>query len=142
MLKLVGPKILPSRHIINAFKGLTFLWVLFLMHHFKNYSTPMFLYLFLHGSYGFFWVAKDLTFPDPRFQQQASIGSAILIFLFLTLYWLIPVPLAAGFGVSSPSTARMVLLVAMYAIGLVLMLGSDYQKYWALKKKPGSWELI
>ncbi len=133
---------MPSRHIINAFKGLTFLWVLFLMSNFNNYSTGMYLYLFLHGSYGIFWVAKDLTFPDPRFQQQTSIGSCVLIFLFLTLYWLIPVPLAAGLGVSEPSAARIMLLVGMYALGLVLMLGSDYQKYWALKKKPGRCSLI
>jgi hypothetical protein len=55
------------RHVINFFKGTTFLWVLFLMQTYNNYSTGMYLYLCLHGSYGMFWVLKDLTFPDPRF---------------------------------------------------------------------------
>jgi len=110
------------------------------MRTFNNYSTSMYLYLFLHGSYGIFWVLKDIFFPDPRFKSQSSIGSLILIFSFLTLYWLIPVPLAAGLGVTEPSTARIILLIVMYISGLILMLGSDYQKYQALKRKPGRCE--
>jgi hypothetical protein len=66
----------------------------------KNYSTGMYLYLFLHGSYGIFWVIKDLTFPDFKFNVPARVGSSILGFLFLVLYWMIPVPLAAGYGIS------------------------------------------
>jgi hypothetical protein len=102
----------------------------------------MYLYLFLHGSYGIFWVLKDIFFPDPRFKSQSSLGSLVLIFLFLTLYWLIPVPLAAGLGVSEPSTARIILLIVMYIGGLILMLGSDYQKYVALKQRPGKFTVI
>ena len=36
---ILGPKIMPMRYVINVFKGLTFLWVLFLMAYFNNYST-------------------------------------------------------------------------------------------------------
>jgi hypothetical protein len=107
------------------------------MRAFHNHSTGMWLYLCLHGSYGFFWVLKDLSFPDSRFDRKASLGSMLLVFLFLTLYWFISVPLAAGYGVSEPSTSRIVFLVVLYLSGLVLMLGSDYQKYVSLKKKPG-----
>ena len=133
----VGPKIIKLRHIINTFKGLTFAWVLFLMYSYNNYSTGMYLYLVLHGSYGMFWVLKDIFFPDSRWERKASVGSAIATFLFLTLYWFIPVPLAAGLGVSHPSNARILFLLGIYITGLILMLGSDYQKYHALKKKPG-----
>lgn len=127
------------RYIINFFKGTTFIWVLFLMQLYQNHSTGMYLYLVLHGSYGMFWVLKDLTFPDPRFQAKCSLGSSILCVLFLTLYWMIPVPLAAGLGVSEPSTSRIIFLLSLYFLGLVLMLGSDYQKYHALKQKPGTY---
>ena len=112
------------------------------MRTFNNYTPAMYLYLFLHGSYGILWVLKDIFFPDPRFKIQLTLGSLILIFLFLTLYWLIPVPLAAGLGVSEPSTARIILLIVMYISGLILMLGSDYQKYVALKQKPGKPNII
>jgi len=107
------------------------------MYAYNNFSTGMYLYLVLHGSYGMFWVMKDVMFPDSRWERKASIGSSIATFLFLTLYWFIPVPLAAGLGISQPSTARIVFLLCLYAGGLVLMLGSDYQKYHALKQKPG-----
>jgi succinate dehydrogenase hydrophobic anchor subunit len=98
----------------------------------------MYLYLALHGTYGMFWVMKDVLFPDSRWLQKASLGSVIATFLFLTLYWFIPVPLAAGLGISNPSNARIVFLVVLYVGGLILMLGSDYQKYHALKQKPGT----
>jgi hypothetical protein len=126
------------RYIINLFKGATFLWVYFLMNYFENFSTSMWLYFWLHGSYGICWIVKDIIFPDARFKANASIGSNILAFAFLSLYWLIPVPLAAGYGVTEPSNARIVFLVGLYVSGLVLMLGSDYQKDATLKKKPGN----
>ena len=98
------------------------------MYAYNNYSTGMYLYLVLHGSYGIFWVIKDIAFPDSRFDRMASVGSCLATFLFLTLYWFIPVPLAAGLGISNPSTARIVFLLGLYVSGLVLMLGSDYPK--------------
>jgi len=73
------------------------------MVYFNNFSKGMYLYLFLHGTYGFCWIIKDLTFPDARFMQKASIGSCILVFLFLVGYWAIPYPLAAGYGINNPS---------------------------------------
>ncbi len=97
----------------------------------------MYLYLALHGTYGFAWLAKDLTFPDSRFMANASIGSNILCFLFLCCYWMIPIPLAAGYGVSNPSNERIVFLVVLYIVGLILMLGSDYQKTMTLKQRKG-----
>lgn len=96
---ILGPKIMPMRYVINVFKGLTFLWVLFLMAYFNNYSTAMQLYLFLHGTYGIFWLFKDLYFPDASFKRMASFGSLVLLTLVLTLYWLMPVSIATGYGI-------------------------------------------
>jgi hypothetical protein len=36
------------------------------MHVFQNYSLGMWLYLFLHGTYGICWVTKDWLFPDEK----------------------------------------------------------------------------
>jgi hypothetical protein len=98
----------------------------------------MYLYLFLHGSYGICWVVKDLWFPDWRFLQKASLGSNVALVVFLLCYWMISVPLAAGYGVSDPSPARMVFLVVIYLVGLVLMMGSDYQKTTTLAVRKGN----
>lgn len=135
---LAGPRVLPFRYVINIFKGSTFLWVLFLMYSFQNYSTGMWLYFFLHGSYGLAWLAKDLWFPDGRFMEKSSLGSNLVCFVFLCGYWLIPLPLAAGYGISEPSKQRIAALVIMYILGLVLMMGADYQKTTTLKKRPGT----
>lgn len=116
------------RYGINFFKATTFLWVLILMHIFQTNSTGIRLYLCLHGSYGLAWLVKDLTFPDARFKMKASPGSNILAFLFLCAYWLVPIPLAAGYGVSEPSLPRIIAIVLLYLSGLALMLVSDHQK--------------
>lgn len=102
----------------------------------------MYLYLGLHGSYGFAWLTKDIIYPDARFMAKASIGSNIICFIFLCCYWLIPVPLAAGYGITNPSINRIFFLISIYIIGLILMMGSDYQKTMRLKKKPGIYNLI
>ena len=126
------------RYCINTFKATTFLWVLFLMWIYETNSRGIWLYLFLHGSYGIAWLIKDLTFPDVRFMQKASIGSNVLAFLFLCAYWLVPLPLAAGYGVSTPSIPRMIAIILLYISGLALMLISDYQKTTKLRIRPGT----
>ncbi len=128
---------MPLRYVINFFKGMTGLWVLFLMFYFKSFSLGMWVYLFLHGTYGIAWVWKDVCFPDATFKEKGSIGSLIILFIFLTLYWFIPVPLAAGYGVHNPPVVRIILVIAMYLFGLYLMLGSDHQKNTTLAKKKG-----
>jgi hypothetical protein len=94
-----GPRIIPLRYGINLFKGATFLWILFLIKYFNNYSMGMYLYLALHGSYGIFWLSKDIFCPDAVFKQKASIGSYFLMTTLLVLYWVMPVFIAAGYGI-------------------------------------------
>lgn len=84
------------------------------------------------------WLAKDLTYPDGRFMQKTSIISNIMGFLFLSGYWFIPVPLAAGYGISNPSTGRIIAISSIYLVGLWLMMVSDYQKSKKLKQRPGT----
>jgi hypothetical protein len=39
----------------------------------------------MHGMYGFFWLLKDLTFPNKSFQKKVSIIGALVISLFWPL---------------------------------------------------------
>lgn len=126
------------RYIINTFKGLTFIWVLALMFYFNNFSTGMWLYLFLHGTYGICWLVKDMIFPDGTFKQRATFLSLTILTTFLTGYWCISLPLAAGYGIQSPSTNRIIFLIALYILGLILMMGADYQKTKTLSQKKGT----
>ena len=128
---------MPLRYVINFFKGMTIFWVLFLMFYFRSFSVGIWVYLFLHGTYGMAWVLKDIYFPDATFLQKGTAGSLILLFVFLSLYWFIPIPLAAGYGVHNPPLIRIILVITMYLFGLFLMMGSDYQKTTTLAKKKG-----
>jgi protein-S-isoprenylcysteine O-methyltransferase Ste14 len=107
------------------------------MYYFNNFSTGMYLYLFLHGSYGIFWVIKDIVFPDASFKEMGSIPVLGAGFVLLLMYWMIPVTIASGLGIQEPSSRRIQFCIAIYVIGLILMLGSDYQKTTTLKKKKG-----
>lgn len=98
----------------------------------------MWLYLFLHGSYGICWIIKDCIYPDAKVLLPASVGSQCLLFFILIVYWMIPLPLAAGYGISNPSPYRVIFLVVLYLCGLLLMMGSDYQKSITLKKRKGT----
>lgn len=135
--QLGGPMLMPIRYQVNFFKGCTLIWLIFLMYYFNNTSTGMYLYLFLHGTYGILWIIKDFWFPDERAQKPGSVGSHLVLFALLTAYWMIPVPLAMGYGVSSPSFLRIVALLVLYLSGIILMMGSDYQKYKTLQSKKG-----
>ena len=96
---LGGPKVLSLRYIVDLYKGVTGLWVFFLMYYFNNYCSALWVYLFLHGSYGIFWVIKDIFFPDSSFLPKVTIGSVMIGNAFLIMYWSIPLSIAMGYGV-------------------------------------------
>jgi hypothetical protein len=62
---------------------------------FNNYCEGMYLYLFLHGTYGIAWLIKDIIFPDATFKQMTSVGSLMVIASLLFIYWLMPVTIAS-----------------------------------------------
>jgi len=65
-----GKPILPFRITVNFAKAAMPLFIFGLMVYYNNFSTAAWWYLCLHGSYGVFWVMKDLTFPDPGFCRK------------------------------------------------------------------------
>jgi len=64
---LGGPKVLHIRTVVNFFKMFTFFYLLVLMKYFNNFSLGSTVYLAMHGTYGFIWLIKDMTFPDKNF---------------------------------------------------------------------------
>jgi len=51
---------------------------------------------------------------------------------------MIPVPLALGYGTTELSLTKSLFLILIYVIGLIMMLGSDYQKFTTLNQKKGT----
>lgn len=66
------------------------------MRKYQNFKPESYLYLSLHGSYGWIWILKDCIFPDQSFQYYPTYGSAFLYFAVLGSYWAIPWLLISG----------------------------------------------
>ncbi|MGZ6144137.1 MAG: methyltransferase family protein, partial [Myxococcales bacterium] len=133
---LGGPKLVKFAWSINLQKGGTLFFVLALMVAFDDFSTTAWTYAALHGSYGLVWLLKDHVFPDPAWQKKLTVGGAINTWLLaLGLYWIAPVLLVTRRHEAAPAVLGGAIL--LYALGVVLMVGSDAQKYFVLQAKRG-----
>jgi len=138
---LGGPKILKMNWVINFQKGATAFWVLGLMYYYQNDSDQAWVYLALHGSYGFAWLLKDMIFPDPKWQIRVTFGGAfVAIAAVLGPYWVFPFLLISpvlGVAHSGASWVGLTVAIAIHTLGLAIMLTADAQKYFTLKYEPG-----
>ena len=138
---LGGPRPIKAAWVINLQKGGTLPFVLLLMVLYDNWSTAAWVYLGLHGSYGLCWLLKHVFFPDPSWERRVTIGGAINMWLFvLGLYWLAPFLLISDvLGPNRPQPPDAVLgaAIVLYAVGVVIMMASDAQKYFTLEVKRG-----
>ena len=119
--------------IINLHKGLTPFVVFSLMAIYENFSTPAWIYLSLHGTYGVLWLLKEKLFPDPYFKDEMGILTSITGFIFLGSYWIAPFLL-----ISSQKLIPNFIIagcISIYIIGVFLHFASDSQKYFTLKLK-------
>lgn len=123
------------KHPVNLHKGMTAPVVTGMMFYFDNFSTSAWVYLALHGSYGFLWLLKDTIFPDKQWEKNASLMYAIFVFMVLSLYWLAPFILISSGTVTPPHLIG--ISVALCMIGVMLHFGSDAQKYFTLQFKSG-----
>lgn len=123
------------KHPINLHKGSTFLFVFGLMVIYQNFSTPAWVYLALHGSYGIMWLLKDAIYPDKQWEEEVPVTLGIFAFILLCSYWIAPfILISSGKEVVSPLLAA---AIAMNIIGVFLHYSSDAQKYYTLKYHQG-----
>ena len=124
------------RHNINLHKGTMFFYILGLMWWFDNFTTTAYLYLAMHGSYGFLWIFKDYVFEDPNFTRKVTLVSLLLPWpIFMVPY------MAPGYLIVSSRTvctnARLFAALMLYINGVVLMLLTDAQKCLVLRERRG-----
>ena len=125
-----------KRHFIDPLKGATFLVVLLLMAVYDQWSNPTaWVYLALHGSYGWLWVLKGRLFPDKQWEEPCSPGFALVIVGGLALYWIAPW-LLTWRAVQAPPW-YLGLCASLYAFGLFFHFAADMQKHTALRLRPG-----
>lgn len=131
-----GPKVLKASWVINLQKGGTLPFVLALMWAYDCWTPTAWTYTALHGSYGLCWLLKDAVFPDPNWEKRVTFGGAFFMWAgTLGLYWIAPVLIVTR-RIEVPSW-HLGLATLGYVLGVVLMMGSDAQKYFTLKVKRG-----
>jgi steroid 5-alpha reductase family enzyme len=120
---------------IDTQKGATFIFVLLMMGLYDQWQNPtLWIYLALHGSYGFLWILKSRIFPDQAWERTVSWGFGLLSWAALCLYWVAPWLLAAR-GVQAPGW-YLALCVSVYIFGVFAHFTTDMQKWATLKVQP------
>jgi hypothetical protein len=118
-----GPPLFKMNRVVNWNKGMVPFYIFALMLHFQNFTPGMWVYLVLHGSYGFFWVFKDMVFPDKGFARKQTLSSAGLVWLVAGPYYVFGYLMVIS--TDSPHIERIVYACLVYFTGIVLMMGAD-----------------
>jgi len=138
---LGGSKIWKFATVINIQKGGTFVFLGALMLLYGNTSTPAWVYLALHGSYGLCWLLKHFAFRDPQWEQRCTIGGGLMAFAaVLGPYWLIGWLLISGTVTPTyplPDNAWLMLCVTLHTLGVAIMFAADCQKHYTLQYRRG-----
>jgi protein-S-isoprenylcysteine O-methyltransferase Ste14 len=125
-----------QKYFIDSHKGLTFLFILALMAWFGQWQNPTaWVYLALHGTYGWLWVLKSRIFPDQQWETDRGLGYGLIIWGGLSLYWIAPF-LITSRGTQAPAWL-LGLSVSLYTLGIFLHYAADMQKSIELKYNPG-----
>lgn len=121
----------------NFTKATMFFFLLSLMWYYNNYSLGAFVYLGLHSSYGLMWNLKTLAFPDKSHQNVMTVGSLPMLFTVLFGYYYLGYFMMSGQGIQNPTPERVCIATTVFALGSVIMMTTDAQKYFTLKYRKG-----
>ena len=131
-----GPKWLKIAWVINSHKIITLFIIAGMMAYLGNFSTVAWVYLGLHGVYGYCWLVKDFGFRDRGFDARITWGGALMAYLLLIgWYWLFP-----WFFLTRsqpPSNGLLFTAIAIHTWGITWMIAADCQKFFQLKYRRG-----
>jgi protein-S-isoprenylcysteine O-methyltransferase Ste14 len=133
---LGGPKVLKMAWVINFHKIITLFLIASMMVYFDNFSTAAWVYLGLHGVYGYCWLVKDFGFRDGSFNTRVTFAGAVMTYLCLVAwYWLLPYLFISRH--LEPSGPMLFTAIAIHTWGITWMIAADCQKYFSLKYRKG-----
>ena len=136
------------KHFIDIHKGLNSIFILSLMYFYNSWDNLIaWIYLSLHGTYGFLWITNSRFFPDKQWENKTSIWYGLFIWFGLSLYWIAPYLIITNtkilpFSISTHSQYMLppiyiFFCITLYILGVFLHFSSDMQKYISLKLNPG-----
>lgn len=113
------------------------------MYYFDSWNNIVaWIYLALHGTYGYMWILKSKIFPDRQWESKTTIRYGLFIWLGLSLYWISPYIIISGNSIlpfSIPMYPIYIFFcVTIYIFGVFLHFTSDMQKYIQLKYSPSN----
>ena len=131
-----------QKHFIDFHKGITFLYILFLINYYSAYdNATIWIYLGLHGTYGILWILKSMIFPDNSWEVKTGFFYGLFILAGLSLYWISPWIIVSGyFNNGNMVQVPMWIIpvcIFLFGMGVFLHFSSDMQKHTALKLNPG-----
>ena len=86
-----GPRVFKLAHALNFHKFITFFVILGMMAYTGNYSVGAWVYLCLHGVYGWCWLIKDAAGRDSSVDRPITFGAiACLYGLYGVWIWGLP----------------------------------------------------
>lgn len=131
-----GPKVVKIAQMVNFHKVITAFLILGMMKWFDNFSTAAWIYLALHGTYGYCWLIKDFSFRDIYFDRRVTFGGVLFTYVGLVAwYWLLPYLFLSRHV--DPPGVLLWFCVALHTLGCVLMVAADLQKNLVLRLRRG-----
>lgn len=124
-----------EKHVIDTFKILTAPVVLILMGTLDQWDNlTAWIYLAIHGTYGYLWVFKSRMFPDKSWEVEATVFRRFWISSGLIGYWIAPF-LLMYFEYNAPNWL-LAITVSLWGFGVFWHFSADMQKYFSLKLNP------
>jgi protein-S-isoprenylcysteine O-methyltransferase Ste14 len=123
---------------VDAHKIFTLFIIYGMMSYYQNFSTAAWVFMGLHGIYGYCWLIKDFGFRDHQLEQKMSLlGSVNLYLLLIAWYWLMPWLMISRH--LEPSGPVLFAAIAIHTLGVVTMIAADGQRHWVMKyrSQPG-----
>lgn len=131
-----GKPVCQIRWGVNFHKIFTLFLIFGMMVYTQNFSDGAWVFLALHGIYGYCWLIKDYAFRDLQFEKKISVlGVVNMYILLIAWYWLAPwLFLSRHVVLSGP---ELFLAIAIHTLGVVVMVSGDGQRHWVMKYHKG-----
>lgn len=131
-----GPRVVKLATAINFHKLVTFFIILGMMEYTGNHSAGAWVYLALHGIYGWCWLIKDASGRDSSLDRPVTFGGMAFLYLCYAA-WIWGLPWLFLSQHTMPSGATLALAIGLHTIGVVVMTAADLQKTYTLRLKKG-----
>ncbi len=131
-----GPRVIKLATAINFHKLITFFVILGMMAYTNNYSVGAWVYLCLHGVYGWCWLIKDAAGRDSSLDKPVTFGGIACLYGFYAA-WIWGLPWLFLSRHIEHSNVVLAFCICLHTLGVVTMIGADLQKTFTLRVRPG-----